>query len=100
MLSLKLGGLVVYYARLAFAASKGPADCAVSLLSRCFRLFLLLEMLNFYKWVCSLSGFCVQDVAVKVFLDQHVQMEAIEEFKAEVCVSVMSHSCKTFHQVF
>jgi len=65
-----------------------------------FRLFLLLEMLNFYKWVCSLSGFWVQDVAVKVFLDQHVQMEAIEEFKAEVCVSVMSHSCKTFHQVF
>jgi hypothetical protein len=50
--------------------------------------------------VCSLSGFWVQDVAVKVFLDQHVQMEAIEEFKAEVCVSVMSHSCKTFHQVF
>ncbi len=50
--------------------------------------------------MCSLSGFWVQDVAVKVFLDQHVQMEAIEEFKAEVCVSVMSHSCKTFHQVF
>ncbi|CAK9272810.1 unnamed protein product [Sphagnum jensenii] len=26
------------------------------------------------------------DVAVKVFLDQHVQMEAIEEFKAEVAI--------------
>jgi serine/threonine protein kinase len=25
-------------------------------------------------------------VAVKVFLDQHVQMEAIEEFKAEVAI--------------
>jgi len=26
-------------------------------------------------------------VAVKVFLDQHVKAEAIEEFKAEVCLS-------------
>jgi hypothetical protein len=33
-----------------------------------------------------------QDVAVKVFLDQHVKAEAIEEFKAEVCLSYPSMS--------
>jgi hypothetical protein len=63
MLSLKLGGLVVYNARLAFAASKGPADCAVSPLSRCFMLFLLLEMLNsqmgmFFVWFLGAGCGC------------------------------------------
>jgi serine/threonine protein kinase len=51
----------------------------VSCCSYCWRCLI-------HKWVCSLSGFWVQDVAVKVFLDQHVQMEAIEEFKAEVAI--------------
>lgn len=37
----------------------------------------------------------VQDVAVKVFLEQDIKVEALDEFKREVCVCLL-HSCKIF----
>lgn len=34
-------------------------------------------------------------MAVKVFLEQDIKVEALDEFKSEVCVCLL-HSCKIF----
>lgn len=48
------------------------------------KLLILIESLS-VEWTAShKSGWLLQDVAVKVFLEQDLKVEALEEFKMEV----------------
>lgn len=45
-----------------------------------------------------MAGCLIQDVAVKVFLDQDLKVEALEEFKSEVgcCTLILTASVTLF----